>query len=177
MILTIPKGSWTHEHTYLCRHAYTHTQTCTRIHSGTDTCIHTPHVHTHSDTVTHRQVPGLTSQSSFLPVFFPTAQSCWLAGFLPHPPSRPLRCSSSDPAPRLFPFSPHGSSPADLVVECKNSRQWNLRVGRGEASHGRKAVVFWGQSSGGTKVKLYSSSESASSISGFQVKDSSHLPP
>lgn len=155
---------------HIHRHAHGYIQA--QIHA------YTHHMSTHTQTQSHTDKSQvLLPRAVSLPVFFPTAQSCWLAGFLPHPPSRPLRCSSSDPAPRLFPFSPHGSSPADLVVECKNSRQWNLRVGRGEASHGRKAVVFWGQSSGGTKAKLYSSSESASSISGFQVKDSSHLPP
>ena len=79
---------------------------------------------------THTQTQSYTDKSRVLlpravslPVFLPTAQSCCLAGFLSHPP---LILSDAPPLtllPRLFPFSLHSSSPADLVVECRNSRQ------------------------------------------------------
>lgn len=158
-------------HIHIHRHAHGYTQAQTRT-------------YTHH-TCTNTQTQSYTDKSQVL-----LPRAVFLACILPHSTemlscwfSAPPTLSSSQMAPplsllpRLFPFSLHSPSPADLVVECKNnSRQWNVRVGAGETSHGRKAAVPL-QSSGGTKAILYSSSESASGISGFQVKDSSHLPP
>ena len=95
------------------RHRYMHTHT---------TCAHT-----------RRRNHTQTSPRSYFPEQFPCLYSSpqhRAAALLVFCPTQPLILSDAPPLtllPRLFPFSLHSSSPADLVMECKNSRQWNVR--------------------------------------------------
>ena len=117
MVFTIPKGSWTHKHTYLCRYAYTHTQTCTWIHSGTDTFIHTPHVHTqlrHNHTQTS---PGSYFLEQFPCLYSsPQHRDAVLLVFCPTHPLILSDVSSSESAPKVIYIFPAQSFP------CRPSR-------------------------------------------------------